>query len=97
MVENDAGGWLPIETAPKDGTRIFVHGHNWGSPSIAYWHEGIIDSCTCWRDEGVRGWIDVCVMYALLGLDHDEDDLLLPNVTHWMPIPPYPTMSHSSD
>lgn len=37
-------GWQPIETAPKDGTRILVDNPNWSrhdSPDIVWWEDGL--------------------------------------------------------
>lgn len=68
-------GWRPIETAPKDGTKIDLwvywpeHGESRRATN-AYWHEDRLD----W-------WIDgYCVnQYAHC-----------PKITHWMPLPPAP-------
>ena len=46
----EAGGWMPIETAPKNGTRFAAVGHNYGLYSetqhtcIAQWFRG------CWME-----------------------------------------------
>ena len=80
------GQWLPIETAPKDGTRIFVtglcadgSGKPWDSATVAYWYKG----------RNKQGWIDETLEKILHELV--EQGYFLETLTHWMPIPPYPT------
>ena len=67
-------GWQPIETAPKDGTRIIVakqSGYVMAWASSAYWFE------RQYKDrEKYSGWTD--------GFD------TLATPTHWMPLPAPP-------
>ena len=79
--------WQPIETAPKDGTRVML----WRGPAnfgnraemvITEWHDG----AWCWPD-GV-GSVSTHGEWT-------EDDILngyedAVNFTHWMPLPPAP-------
>lgn len=39
----DERGWQPIETAPKDGTRIRAKIPGHGSETVIAWHEGVLD------------------------------------------------------
>lgn len=36
----DGLGWQSIESAPKDGTHIFLHGPNFTDPLPGYWFDG---------------------------------------------------------
>ena len=74
--------WQPIETAPKDGTRILVYGKY-----IWYDYEensevGIICAEWAWEDcyktEG--NWLSITVNHYV--------DYVYP--THWMPLPSEP-------
>lgn len=70
--------WEPIETAPKDGTRILVFDHGvWP----AHWTE----ECEKGNGESGPGWqIYECEMDAWYALAADTP-------THWMPLPSPPT------
>ncbi len=68
------GEWLPIETAPKDGTSILLHG-SWSgeigcdvpiASTVGFWS----------YDEWVASITDYYSVSA--------------NPTHWMPLPPPP-------
>jgi len=79
--------WKPIETAPKDGTRVLVHGfwddraakHCRGEPymTIGAWSSFMSGGTGHhWMYEGCLGDVDadhICVTF-----------------THWMPLPPPP-------
>lgn len=66
--------WQPIETAPKDGTRVLLIGHRGAEADIGNWSmHGRYDRSTkrygiCWGCAGIA--------YV--------------NPTHWMPLPPPP-------
>lgn len=72
--------WLPIDSAPKDGTHIIVTG----------WDFGVIDSkrhvtTTTWRNGG--GWWEGLTDFS----DGDSGESTeLTHLTHWMPLPPAP-------
>ena len=77
--------WLPIETAPKDGTEILLSNGetvaqgNWlhAEPYIREYRD--IDGRYVDQDEfdGYDGWID-------------QTGGMQPDPTHWMPLPPPP-------
>ncbi len=73
-LEAELGGWCPIDTAPKDGTRIDVWAKfeksGWRRQPDAYWNEKIGN----WQ----------------LGQYNAEDYMVTPIVTHWMPLPSAP-------
>jgi hypothetical protein len=71
-------GWLPIETAPQDGTRILA-----AIPSIGKtWEMNVV-----FFDQ--RVWEDV--KHNLhKGAWVDVNDLSLEEPTHWMPLPEPP-------
>lgn len=69
--------WQPIETAPKDGSEIILGGQGW--VSAGFWSDGE----ECKRAEA--GWF----------FEDDRASLLIArnaNPTHWMPLPPSPTL-----
>jgi len=43
-LQEATGTWMPIATAPKDGTTVFLHTRRYG-PLIGNW----FDSSHCWR------------------------------------------------
>lgn len=72
-------GWQPIETAPKDGTRILMAVRGF-VPAVAYWQNdrGVFDylDAECMPDE--RAW------QAMLANSFEWEP------THWMPLPEPP-------
>lgn len=73
-----APGWLPIESAPKDGTYVLLWEQYGTNPFVGYW----------WRDrwsvshehvDAEGGWDGANVV----------DAISMP-VTHWMPLPAAP-------
>jgi hypothetical protein len=79
--------WQAIDTAPKDGTKIFIWRKEWNCAPVA-WRD-VIDG-----KDGVFGaWAfddTLCfgVSDGILGWQEDIDDGCMP--THWMPIPESP-------
>lgn len=81
-------GWKPIESAPKDGTRVLLAdpiegGHEM---SVGWWRPYINDSDDAgWMDGTVESWA------------YEENTILHP--THWQPLPapPLPLPSGGSD
>ena len=73
--------WKPIETAPKDGTRILAYEPTYGV-GLAFWQT--IRTGTGYADEWetITGW-------RLNGMMFREGDLDQP--THWQPLPAAPT------
>lgn len=80
--------WLPIDTAPKDGTAVLV----------TFWpHHGPDKSTsTCavaawWKnDNGVGGdWVIYCSLI--------QEPRLYFTPTHWMPLPPPPSEEYIND
>jgi len=69
-----ASPWQPIETAPKDGSKIDLWAKfeksGWRRVPDAHWNEAIGD----WQ----------------LGNFNAADYMVRPEITHWMPLPPTP-------
>lgn len=78
--------WQPIETAPKDGTRVALWRNSaplgtWQEFVIAEWHyDG-----WCWPDPR-----DNPSNYGEWSEDEILDGYNAPNFTHWMPLPEPP-------
>jgi len=72
-------GWLPIETAPKDGVGILVH--------QGVYEDGDIQATAyfCARQEQ---W---CLVDFRISCGEDGEMFLSP--THWRPLPPPPTQA----
>lgn len=83
-VENN--GWLPIESAPRDGTAVLVMRDIWpgtetGRATECSGHNTYV--AEWWSEEGVCGeW--VCYM------DMISDPLCPVEPTHWQPLPEPP-------
>lgn len=80
--EGMVGGWMPIETAPKDGTAILLgsRGGSW----IGKWLPVYVSG---YRPENP---------WSSLMLNHDHMGEKWCKPTHWMPLPPPPTSSADS-
>lgn len=66
--------WLPMDTAPKDGTDILIQSD--GQISVGRWHYHFV--------AGER-WMGVCEGVAI---DTNQDyPFVLSNPTGWMPLP----------
>lgn len=70
-------GWLPVQSAPMDGTVVLV-GRFMGEPWGFVYGAGYYFS-----KNGAEGWI-------CRGLRDPPGELGLGNPTHWQPIPPPP-------
>jgi hypothetical protein len=77
-----AGEWQPIETAPKDGTRILLGGGAWGDD---------------WRDSApavMVGWWEVPRRYDAFwntcAAEAGYSMFPYESPTHWMPLPAAP-------
>lgn len=78
MSENTAQGWMPIDKAPKDGSKVDL----WAMFEITGWRR-ITDAH--WNDK-LGDW--------QLGQYNAADYLVRPIITHFMtpPGPPHPTL-----
>jgi hypothetical protein len=79
LAEKAERAWLPIETAPKDGTPVLLVSANAAEPSpeIGHWSDedgcfrvGYPDDWFRLAEHGLRSWLDIA--------------------THWQPLPPAP-------
>lgn len=83
----ETGGWLPIETAPKDGTRIILRCPNIGA--IEGWWD-CVDGGGFEEGPPIFWWTT-------------ENDLIIfgdgsyDDPTHWMPLPPPPNNPNRTD
>lgn len=74
-------GWQPIETAPKDGTDLLIFDPRM-PVCTAYWSDSVwasVNNPT--RGQG-GGWVQ----------EVHRSDTFVYSPTHWMPLPPAPTM-----
>lgn len=72
------GGWLPMETAPKDGSQILVYQGDYGTFSVVRWYADDETS------RGIAGWYvddNKHGPYVLRGSDP----------TAWQPLPALPS------
>lgn len=92
--EAAGGGWRPIETAPRDGTKVWVCGGEFGEGGVARWkhndrhaHQG--RPFTVHHGGAER---DLLVSYFGDVDDWDDWESALPESqpTHWRPLPPTP-------
>ncbi len=81
-----AGEWLPISEAPRDGTEILIWRAGWDYAPLAKWGENTR------ADEPFYGWVlhesvyPVCACEeGFLGWNEDIEDGHMP--THWLPAP----------
>lgn len=82
MAEADAGGWRPIETAPRDGTYILIPGRTGRNDRIAV----TIPECVSWRDCPLLGGLPDFQG----GWRPIDDAQAARKPTHWMPLPEPP-------
>ena len=80
MMSNlNVDGWLPIETAPKDGSKVLL----WTDSTLdPYW-------CDCVGRREVEHF--QTVQTAWWNLDDGWEKELVGQPTHWMPLPPPPS------
>lgn len=79
--------WMPIESAPMDGTAILVMRNNWpgcknGVAEECNGHNTYVAQWWAEENDGAGAWI--CYMNAVL----DPECPVTP--THWMPLPEPP-------
>jgi hypothetical protein len=79
ILDGTSNGWLPIGTAPKDGTVVWVASAH--SLRLAKWRSGDYYQ---YRDFVGGGWADFA------GLEHHDVTDLQFSPTHWLPIPKCP-------
>lgn len=80
--------WRPIETAPKDGTKIVIWNKRYAFCPIAAWHNSESDDeADGWSFDD---WNSPCgsVADGFVGYNEDIEAGLMP--THWMPLPEPP-------
>jgi hypothetical protein len=73
--------WLPIETAPKDGTPIFVTAPLYAWPEVVRWSGHDVELADEIGEDGYWAYAEE----ALADLAPVAEDF-----THWMPLPPPP-------
>lgn len=61
--------WLTIETAPRDGTPVFVRMDNFGKPENG--------DVRCWAWHNGSGWVEITAA--------PHRPFYLGSVTHWLP------------
>lgn len=71
--------WQPIETAPKDGTRVMLYRSGWGIGVVGAWGEHPSKECC--------GWLLVDGVYVPGALEESfvgwaEEAAIMP--THWI-------------
>ena len=92
-----AEGWMPIETAPKDGTHILLHApacEHEGAPvqartTYGHWRAPSDTPCIKYQDGFAPEpeWEDFEPFWASWDGGFTEEH----PPTHWMPLPPPPT------
>lgn len=75
----DINIWQPIETAPKDGTKILGYDPDIGVSTMSYFDDG---SLVFYSKSWIIALFDVC--------DECYPKPIGINPTHWMPLPPPP-------
>lgn len=74
----DANGWMPIESAPKDGTHVLIAGGTFD----AHWDEGLEFKGVCiayWHGDHWHG-----------NEANAHDEWKRHHPTHWQPLPAPP-------
>ena len=85
----------PIETAPKDGTKVFIFRHGWVLAPVARWDEYpgnpvLNDKEEVWMYGWVLEdeWLELGIEPGFLGWSDDYENGNVP--TLWMPLPELP-------
>jgi hypothetical protein len=79
------GKWMPIESAPKDGTDVHVTSSKWLMPVPAHFtSKGYLQKEYGDQDCMEEGWYPSC------GFLFDLPEVTI-DPTHWMPLPPPPS------
>lgn len=81
VAESEAGGWQPIETAPRDGTRILV--------AITGDRDEPM-TVEAWWPEGAEDWYLAGQYPARYDCAGPISEIMYGSVTHWMPLPAPP-------
>ncbi len=81
--------WKPIDTAPKDGTKVLIWNSVYDFCPIAWWGEKDGDDSIFygWNFEGGHSPCCSCED-DFIGWNEDIDEGFMP--THWMPLPEPP-------
>ena len=77
--------WQPIETAPKDGTKIVIWAERYDFCPIAQWSSG--PDVSGWSFDAFSSPCASCED-GFIGWNEDIEDGFMP--THWMPLPEPP-------
>jgi hypothetical protein len=76
--------WQPIETAPKDGTNIFVWSPGFEWPEVVTWNEYSPEDAEEIGEDGFWTYSEELLAMATDSPSPEE-------WTHWMPLPEAPT------
>jgi len=71
--------WMPIETAPKDGTQILSFAE-WEGITVCSW----LECSEIWEEKNKYGWAKY---YDTIQMSYETFE-----PTHWMPLPNTPTI-----
>lgn len=82
--------WMPIETAPKDGTTILAWSEYCSEPITVSW---------CRANSWVAAWFGSWDGSTVIGAQGDwgTDYKEAPPLTHWMPLPSPPSEDEGTE
>jgi hypothetical protein len=81
QASNEAHGWRPIESAPRDGTWILAYGTTYpGQEAFSY--------VAKWSDDGFGGKVDM--RWCIAGSYDNDAGWERVEATHWQPLPEPP-------